>query len=670
MKMLCSMICSAAWAAGALAPLSMAEVLPQEMYARLSAPAQPAPADPAKRAARLPALAHVPNAADLVVALREPGEASLEWMRLLGEKPPAELERGLRSIGSAALVAGEGNAAALERLLPLLARTAQLESLSRCEELWCSHAKEMFVPAIRSAFAAQRRDTLQGILRAWAEFRPAPVYYAITARAGHEAGFAAMHAALLRGMQAAAQQDSALGYEEHGRFAGLRMNWLLVCRLLLGAEPQEPELREALAGRDLLVLTRREGAVAWVCVCSAPGELQLPAGPEYSMLTAPQLAGADAHMDELVLTAWASATLCRVLDEGARAARVPAELAVAAALWQIAGRTPTHQAELNAAANGMTWLTQQAPLFNAVDSPQSLQVWRQGREVWMESVSDAQGMLFGPGHLRQVGLAAAPGTVFYMESTSFSAPNVPEPAHYWEQASAALLAAGRGVALTLKENERGRAEAALRYADLLLPEVQQMGSALVTMAAGASSPFALVVAESPGEEAPGVALGVGVTSRGALAQGWETLLQALRSAVAKAGLPPELAEALPISSHRLPGSGVSYTLELPLRPEGGAAPGVAVGPTYAVLGSSPALNARLLASAGGNMPFCGAVNSVDLPRMEEALRGAPLPELCGGLLPLSKLLHYLAEHAQTLYTVSTITDDVRTARGVLLLKEK
>lgn len=641
---------------GAVAPLQ-AVPSPQEIFTRLSAPEPPPVQRPELRAERLPSLELLPAEADMVLAAVEPGKLALELMRLLGRAPEPRLATALNSIRDGALLAGEGSAEALAEALPLLTQASQLEALRKVEDWWCERARPECVEVIRSAFRHQRTLARQNIMEALDGFHPAPVYCVITAAAGREEDFAAMQREVEEGMRRAGEADDSLQYEEMDGFSGLRMTWLHLYRWLMGSEPQDAELSRGLAQRELHLLTRAQQGVSGFFLCARPSEIQLPQSPEASMLYSSKWS--DSHLSHLMMAGWMSTGLNRAMRFCLQSDRRPVAQAVADVLLRMGGQEATQEPVFNKAASCVMWFVGQPPYFDEINTPMEMQVWRQGDAVYVESISDAQGMEFGQGALRLVAQAAAPEMCFYLESTSFSAPYTPVFERYWNKCLASALGAARGVALTLREEHRSQAEAWLRYAGLMLPEMQALGAALHTVASGMAAPFALVATRPEGQGCAGVAFGSAVKNRSALAQGWQEVLAAVGAAAGKLGMPAELVSALPIASHRLANGAVSYA---PVLPGAAGNPGAAVSDAYVVLGNSAALNERLIAEATGNMPFCGAVSCVDFPGLVAAL-GEQSWSCCGQRVTV--LLKRLSEKFKRFYSVSTISGGQRYARGMM-----
>ena len=673
MKAIRSMMTLAPLAAGALvAPLHAADPTPQEIYTRLAAPEPSAAMAPEKRAAVLPSLALVPANADFVLALPTAGATSLELMSLLGEKDiPAALEKGVGSIHDAVLVAGSGSAAALERALPILSLASQLETMQQCQAWWCERAMPAYAPIIRECFEQQMAQGKAGVLEALGQFHLAPVYYALTAEHGHETDFADMHSQLVQGMRAAAEQDPELRFQESNGYAGLRISQLHAYRCLMKKEPQDPDIRRALAQRELYLYTKREGNAAIFILCEQPGDIELPAELSYSMLYSPKLSGADAHIDHLRATAWVSTAFNRTMRDCCRRDRFPAAQAIVDALRKIGAQDSANQQMYNEAAQALTWLVWQQPTsFEDIRTPLTVQVWQQGELLGIESRSDAQGMRFEPGKLGLIAQSSAPETLFYMESTAFSAPHTPDYSQYWGHLWQSVLSAAQGITLSLKEEHRDDIAPYIQGVGLLLPEIKSLGAAVHTMSGALAAPFAIISAQGKApEDAADWAFCAAVKNRPALAEGWKQLLTAAGHTLGKLGLPPMLVAMLPVSTEPLGGSAVSHALDLPFG-KGKQLPRVALSDTRFVLGDAESLNTRILTARSSEMPFSGAVSFADIPRLATAVHRAQVPDCCTDKKEkFAAFLDRLAARVKSLWSASTITDGVRTARGLMQLKK-
>lgn len=627
--------------------------------------------EPEKRAEALPALAYVPANGDMIVASADAGQCSLELMRLLGEQPPAELKRSLSSIQSAALVAGIGGAAALEQLMPILMQSSQMATLQGAEDLWCKRAEPAYADAIHRAFAKQLNLQREHVRTAYDQFRFAPVYYAITAVPGLEEDFQTMHGELLQAMRQAPQSNPDLKYEELGPFAGLRISQLGAYKWLMKHEPEDAQLSQAMAQRQLHLLTALNGSVALFILCERPGDIDLPEQPQFSMLYSQKLSGADAHISSLLATAWISGAFSRTLHSCLQADRFPLAQATVDALRAIAAQDAPNQATYNAAVQDIIRLVWQPPFFDDIRKPFTLQVWQQGKEVYMESLSDACGMDFEPGHLQLVEQAVNPQTFFYLESTAFSAPHPPNGTEYWESLSASALGAAKGIACTLQEKHRHTAADYIRFTELFMPEIQSLGSVVQSLSSGLGAPFALLATQEKNDQGQADtdwAFFATVRNRQGLEQSWKQLLTTIGQAAGKLGIPPMLVSALPVSTQKLEGSAVQHALDLP-GARAKALPKVAVSDSRFVMGNSTAFNARLMGAPNADMPFRGAVNAMDLPRMAAAMERADSPACCTeGKQKAAAFMRRLAERVQSVFTTSTIRNNTRTARGLMLMK--
>ena len=650
----------------ALAATARAAESPQDTFTHLAQPVQQAPMQLPKRAAALPALALLPAGADMVVAESAAGQDSLLLMRLLGENPPPELERGLSSIGCAALATAEG-AEALENALPLLLHASQEVALRKCAASWCKRANPAFAEPIRCAFEKQLSLQKQSALVAYNAFHLAPIYYATTALPGREEDFLALHRQMLEGLLELARQDADIHAVQEGGYVGVSMSQLTAYKRLMKSEPQDADVRNAMAAKQLCLVSRVHGGVGLLVLCERLQDIALPTSPLYSMLCSAKLNGADPYIDHLKATAWTSASFNRTMRTCLQMNRFPLAQAAMLALSNICAvdSSPEHQAVYRSAAQDISQLVWQPPYFEPISTPFAMQVWQQGDGLYMETVSGAQGMEFEPGHLQLVSQASAPNAVFYMESTAFSAPNTPTDADYWNRTVRALLNVGQAYALTLRPEAQESMGHWLHYAKLLQPEIQSLGAVATTLASGLKSPFALLAAQEKakdGQPTTAWAFFSAVKNRLGLSQGWEALVDTLGHAMGKFGLPAFLVDALPVSAEPLAGGAVEHAIDLP-GARFRALPRVAVSDSRFVLGNSAALNAALVAAPDAHMPFCGAVSAIQLPRF------AAWAESSACCPKLTAFLRRLAEHVQSVYSVSTIRDGVRTARGVMRCKQ-
>ena len=87
------------------------------------------------------------------------------------------------------------------------------------------------------------------------------------------------------------------------------------------------------------------------------------------------------------------------------------------------------------------------------------------------------------------------------------------------------------------------------------------------------------------------------------------------------------------------------------------------------MGNDRGLNAHVLASATGDVPFCGAVSFLHIPRLAEALKGGNVfPPLCSikRSASLVALMERLASSVECVYSVSTVAEGTRTARALVV----
>lgn len=650
-----------------------AQALPasQDLFRQLAAPASAVTMQPEKRAAVLPALAFLPPEGDAVLAEACPGSIIAWLMQVLGKPVDPDLARKLDSTSSAALVVGEGGSLALREALPFLRQAGMLKSMSGCENAWCAKARTEHVPCIRRAFEEQRRLEGKSLLSALERLSLPPIYYAITAREGCEQDFAAMHRQVIDMFRRMAQENPDVQFVEHCGYAGVRMSWLTAVEQVMGSLPPG-DVRRVLSHRELYLLTRNRGSDAMMIACCRLSDIVLPPTAEYSMLHSPRLNGADVHVDSLIATAWVSAPFQRALRDALGGDNVPLMQACVNALRLIGEKAPAQQATLNKAAEQLAWISTLPNLFDEPYTPLTMQCWHDLNGVMIETTGDAGGMRFLPGKMHLAHQAAAQGTMFYLESTAFEAPHTPEKDSFFPDLQAALLDIARGVELTLREEERGASFAYIRYADLLKDQIAMIGKAFGRISDGLASPFSAlisrVVDEDGGKSVCAWALGAAVRDRAALGSGWKEVLSAFSQSVEKLGLPSGIVRLLPVSEQDLSNGSVAYASAL--SPEHAKIlPSVALNNRYFVMGNDRGLNAHVLASATGDVPFCGAVSFLHIPRLAEALKGGNVfPPLCSikRSASLVALMERLASSVECVYSVSTVAEGTRTARALVV----
>lgn len=620
---------------------------------------------PAARAAALPAAAYLPGNADAALGIVQPGQGALKALQLLGKPLCPEMEKALGSIGSVVVSGGSGSAAAFARALPLLTRASQIESLEQWAKGWSHNARPAFAAAIREAFDTQIQQQRAGMLEALAHFHISPMYAALTPLPGRESDFQKLHTCLTRAMQGISERCPEWQAESGSGYTGLRTTQLRALKMLTGSEPQNEDVRRALAQRELHLLTKMQDGALLLILCERPGEINLPGSAEYSLLNSPILNGADAHINHLLATAWVSPAFFQTMQDCLYRDKQPLANAIAEAFRKIGQLDPVHQNTYLNATRDVMQLDAQTPRLRQIRVPFTMQVWQQGNEVvGVETAGDAQGARFEPGKLRLVDLATAPDMIFYAESTAFSAPCFSSCRGSWP----AMLGISRAIFLSLEESRREMVFPYLRYIEQFAPEVQTAESALHTIFGGLSAPVALYIGGGTQGEDPAVALGAAVIDRAGLVQGQQQLVSALAQAAAKCGIPPSLVTMLPVESQALGNNAIQHVLRLPFLPQG-VQPSLAVSDSYMALGYSPSLNARMLASATAQAPFCGAVCSVSFPGWAATARKMTdrAGATGGTAVDITRFLERLAAKAKLYMHSSVIRNDTLMGRGILLL---
>ena len=664
-----TMLAVAAAACAAVAPVQAAPDA-QEIFVKLAQREAPAAMQPALREAALPALALLPAGADAVFAAAQAGPSAVAIAQLLGCSCK-EGEAQLGSIGSLAMVAGGGSAAAFERALPALVYAAQLGSLEEWEKRWCEHAKSELVEAIHRGFRPQMQLTQRNLQAVLADCHVKPVYAALTAAPGREADFQNLCRSVQQAMQRAAEGGKWRKAEQGGYTSGICTTQLQLWKMITGEEPASADLREHLARRELYLLMRaREGALL-MALCESPGDVTFPQEKADSMLASPLLAGADAHMEQLRAAAWVSPGFFRVLQRSLYAEKNPLLLALADSFRALGEASPKEQGIYTQAVQGALLLdTPPQGELPRITRPMEMQVWQPSADTLRSHTTmDAWGARFEPGELRLTSCATLPSTIYYTEMTAFSSPYMTTR----EGQGKALLNVGQALLLSLREDSRAELKPLLHGAAMLAPEAVAIEGALKTMGSALGAPLAIVSGEgAPGED-PAVALCAVVKNRAGLAEGWQQMLTALGQVASKMGLPAALVTELPVESRDLGQGAVEHVLRLPFLPKE-MHPSLAVSNGYWALGYSPALNERLLAAATagtGRMPFSGAVSSISFPGWAKTARTMTdrAGDKPGKALCITRFLERLAQKATLLLHATTTQDGALECGTVVQLKK-
>ncbi len=624
-----------------------------------------------ERARALPALAFLPAEAEFVLALRDAGSSIREMMRLLGCPMNEEHARCAESIADAAIVVGSGPGGTPRDALPIFMYASRTRNLASCEEQWCQRAKPEFVSAIQQAFRKQASVNKGEFLSALERFHPAPVYCAATPRPGRENDFATTHAQIVEALKGVADREAGVRFVQHGPYSGLRMSQLRALELLTGETPQDADVRLALEQRELYLLTMMVQNASLSILCENPADISLPPSPEFSMLYSPKLDRSNPHLHHLVATAWVSSALSAAIRTASLLDRLSVAQAVVNSLREVSMQDGKNRPAYEAASAGVAALALCPSALDEVSTPLTMQMWQQDNELTVETVGGAQGMTFEPGKLRLVQEATAPGSFFYMESTAFSVPHLPDWAACRTKLFTMVPDICNGIALTLRKSERGSAEAWAYYMRLFSKDVESLGEALNTLSSGMCAPFAILGAEvkkNVSSQVSAWAIGAAVKNREAVSDGWQQVLGSLGQALGKLGLPPILIHAVPIEHKTLGQEGDSYTPILPFASDN-ATPSVALSSNYFVLGNNTALNAHMLLAAKGEMPFTGAVNSVHIPTLARVMSATRCPMIANSAWAsqVAGFLQRVSERVEWFFSTSTINNDLRTARARMIL---
>ncbi len=616
----------------------------REIFRWLSTPSDRVPVEGATPTP----MAQLPTEAEMKLELRNAGGYVQEFAQLSGLKLSAECAHGLACVGSATLVLGRGSS------LPVVEYGLQVRALRRWEAAWTAKARPELVPAIRRAFRKQEQVCKEDLLHAMESFRVAPIYLAFSAKQGQEKGFAAAYGRLAELLRQMSEREAGVQFVECGNFRGIRMSQRRAWEYFTGRELRDPDVCRVLDRREVCLLTAWQRGTASMILCEHPSD-RTP--PEVPCEDVPRPAASNAPTHELLASFYASTELCRAWQTSLRLRRLNLAQACVNALREACMDGPQHTAVYDAAQEALCEMVDCFGPTPLSKTPLRIRVWQTDGGVLAEGEADALQTRFAPGTLRWTEQADAPGSFFYLESTACTCPATEvDRSRIGER----LPAVYHGVVQTLKPEARRRPEKYAAYVRMFGEELGGIGDAVVTMLNGIQAPLAVVATRAENMGAPPAwALCAGVKNRAALTEGWQRMLGCAGHAVEKLGVPSVVLDVLPTEHEKVATGADVYSIGLPLL-AGMGLPSVAIDDRGVVLGNEKALNARLIVSSAGELPYCGAVGHVHLPTLAAILKSRY------HLRPrVAHCIALLSQHFEHLYAVAGTNNGTLSVRVLL-----
>lgn len=584
----------------------------EDMYAAMIQPAKNEPVDLAKRQAVLPALGYLPAATDAYVAFANIGQHISRAMsdRMLLDQPVDPAPPELAALESAALSMGEGASAGLRLLLPMLAATQKMT----CIEDWVAKAKHEDAQQMRKLLEQTLSDQLQ---QATAEFQQQwqmkPIYAVVTLKKGKER-MVEEWSKMIVSIALASHADHAVPLE-YGGFRGVKISV---------PEAQYPALH------NFCVMTKHSGTALIVAICAKPEDVQLPDRVEDSALASPCLNACDSALSDLFMVSYGSPEFAKLVND-AQSSALESSAEMSRLIFETLGATDASRKDVfNKAAAGVSTLLEQLnTVCGASNKQECMMLCRLNEnEFSLEYSEDADGKNYEEGQLRFVAQVAESNNIFYCESTPLSGTTIAVDGN---KIIPAILAAGRGYALTLPGEARKEVERHLNMLENLSPEMAMLGRAFSTVADGLGHGGAVLMdsagslpalfGEMKGNRVgmPRLAYCSPVSNRVNLSRGWDEIMDALGGCAGKILGSPMLVQALSFPSKKV-GDAISYCLYMPIFTEN-MIPNVTVSDKCFVVGTSSAYNEKLISAGAGSMPFRGSVFSLKLEPLATTMRG-------------------------------------------------
>lgn len=595
---------------------------PAEIFAKLAEPAAVAERNIEARAKAIPALAELPADAEGMLAIKVPEEFS----------PKAE------GVDSAAVCIGKGSAQAAKDYSDALTTfapvsggdgmlfSALIEPVPGSTEVKDT-AKKQLVKEQLAKFLQEKTEIFYQTL----EKGSVPVIHAVlTAKPGKEKQFVnRVCASLYRRFQClpdGAQKVTVQGY------SGVRISVFDLIKASVenlrsnvkdvkdanGVQLDETRLHKALDNRYIYLLTKVEKGIAKIVICGKPEQIQFPTSIETSMAASPMADGMDAHVDSVIATAY----IPKDLKNDVFSVKKFAEMVLGGELGRdlyrsvfsaMAQRFPQEATQFTAAAAGVDEVYRQfATTGGGVTSDCTLQVWREGKDVWAELAADTEDV-YASGELRHLDLAAAPNTWFYAESTS--CPSL-LPQLNLQKLVGAIADISEGCFLMRDWDEDSVDLTGAPNIRLHRTEYEGVAAGLDRIFAELSAPFTFVVTAEKQEipNAQGVASGeteivmiqgggiqIAVRDQKGLDEGWKQFSENVAPFI---GSP--ILSFLPVQSTTLPDGATVYNIDSPPGMMGGCTPQI-IRDNSSVILAADADTARCLhESTGSALPLSGS----------------------------------------------------------------
>lgn len=586
----------------------------EDVFTPLVQPVSRVDVDLDKRRSSLEALAYIPAETDGFIAFADLGKHISRVMSggMLLDKPVGPMPPELSVLKSLAVSIGADTAGSLSLLLPMLPTLSHQSDGGMLG--WVDAARPDMAQKIKAAVEQfvheQSQKNTEEFCKKW-QMKPV---YAVVSLEKNQKKQVEQWANMIVSLLLATNSEQA-EQVKHGAFQGVKIKGVSLA-------PGQ--------ARDICILVKPVDSSLVFVVCANPQDVREPASIDHSALASPSLSVCDGCLDDLLMVSHSSQSRVRAVEEENRRGIAQAAETVCRVFDALGAADATQKAGFDKATAGVkTLLAQVLTVCGPSKNQDSTLLCRLNKKnLILEYSGDAKDAEYAPGKLRYVSQMNEPGNILYAESTPLVTKT---PAPDWGSVLSAMLDVAHGYTLTMPEEVRKNDEKKLGVLKGLMPEFRMLGQAFSTMGSGLDRGGAVLVDSAAGlprlfgdsnndkVAMPRIAYCSAVAQREHLTRAWDEIMMAAECVADKLLGSRMLVKALAFPAKKV-GNAVSYSLYMPVCSEN-MIPNVTVSDSVFVAGSSSAYNEKLATDASSNMPFQGAVFSLNFERLATTLRG-------------------------------------------------
>ena len=541
------------------------------------------------------------------------------------------------NVTSYAIGAGKGLAASVNTVMPVLNYIAAKKSSVEMAEKWAEEAGSDYADTITGEKLALSRKNALAALSKLKSTKIAPLYGIVTMN--HNGGSAMLPATLKKVLESS-KGEGAAAVKENG-WQGWKYKLIDLMGEVDHTEAVGKEAIKVMSERSLYHVFKVQGNALICCICESPADVTLADGAEKSVLGTDKMAFYDSSLShKLVCTGFISPELLNATAVATNESYTLMGDFVATIFKSLARENEAKSLTFGSAARGVESLTKYLrSISNEKNTkPLNLGVWQVRSGAYHAILHmDACGASYAPGELKLSKVGASDKTIFYTESTPYTA----APGPRFVDMVAPAISVYSGYDATLAESE-GMGEKLAARSNSVTTSLKSVGKSL-----GNSSAF--VVFDVKGT--PSATYYNTVTTAKSLASAGNMLSASVGTIIS--GDRNMLRQYYKVKSGK--GSSV-VSFKLPAE-MGGLQPSIICAGNKIAIGSSAALNQLILKNAVGKAKFAGAVYTLRPSTL------AGLAAMAGTVDPGAALVAGMAGAALgqmgEIHAVDTITDGVR-----------